>query len=887
MRWAGLWEPMSWRLLRCRPLCRRAEPAGVRCLSKIRVHELARELGITSKRVMEVLEVLGIPARSHSSTLSDQEAAGVREKLRTSRAGSGLITAPTGTGRAARRTPAAGRARLSDMAVRERPRAVEEAPHKAEPGRVTLRHVAEADMHVAEAAPLVAEPAEPPAPDAGPSEQVTTAPPHEEQLAEAPVVRTMPVTVTPVITIEQPPIETVVRPRARIEAPVVGAPADVAGPPPVDTTTRREAVRPREERREREEERRELRAARRDKGKPERGREVVTAGPARTRRGVEVGAVVKIPDPVSVRGLADALQLDTSDILRELLVRGAHSNINASISGEIARAIAADLGISVEIVAPDVPTVDTMVEAVEHRAKKRVKGAETDEVRERVPRPPVVTVLGHVDHGKTKLLDAIRKTNVVAGEAGGITQHIGASEVDHNGRTIVFLDTPGHEAFSAMRARGAHVTDIAILVVAADDGVMPQTIEAINHVKDAGVPIVVAVNKVDLPDANPDRVGQQLTELGLMPEDWGGSTVFVRVSALEGTGIEELLEMTLLVADVAELQADVGGPAKATVIEAKRDSSRGPVATVLVTEGILKTGDACVCGQHSGKVRALLSPAQKKLRKVEPGHACEVWGLEDVPDAGDNLQVVESSKLARQIAKEMRDTTRARMAASSSVSSLAGLMEQIQAGEVTDVNIVVKTDVHGSLEAITQALEALDHREVKVKVAHSGVGSVNESDINLAAAANAMIIAFHVGCEPGVESLAREERIELRPYSVIYQIIDDMKDLMTGKLRPVFEEVILGHAEVRALFKISHTGVVAGCAVMDGQMRRGEQIRVRRGHEVIYEGVLDSLRHVKDNVPVVEGGRECGISLSAWNSFQEGDVIECYMMKQLTRTLAD
>ena len=858
----------------------------MRCLSKIRVHELARELGITSKRVMEVLEVLGIPARSHSSTLSDQEAEGVREKLRTSRAGSGLITAPTGAGRSARRAPSGGGARLSDMVGRERPRPGEEA-HKPETGRVTLRHVAEAEVHAVETAVPVMEHPGAPEIEGEPLVAVVTSPIITEEIEEPPLVRTMPVTVTPVITIEQPPAETPPPPRPVIEVPVGPPAAGVPGAPPTETAARREGQRPREGRREREEERRELRAVRRDKARPDRGREVTTARPSRPRRGVEVGAVVKIPDPVSVRGLADALQLDTSDILRELLVRGAHSNINASISGEIAGAIAADLGISVEIAAPEVPAVEAVAEAVEHRGKKRLRGAAVDVTVESVPRPPVVTVLGHVDHGKTKLLDAIRKTNVVAGESGGITQHIGASEVEHNGRTIVFLDTPGHEAFSAMRARGAHVTDIAILVVAADDGVMPQTVEAINHAKDAGVPIVVAINKVDLADANPDRVAQQLTELGLMPEDWGGHTVFVRVSALERTGIEDLLEMTLLVADVAELRADVGGPAKATVIEAKRDSSRGPVATVLVTEGILKTGDACVCGQHSGKVRALLSPSQKKLKKVEPGHACEVWGLEDVPDAGDSLQVVESSKLARQIAREMRDATRARMVAFSSVSSLAGLMEQIQAGEVTDVNIVLKTDVHGSLEAIVQALEALDHREVKIKVAHSGVGSVNESDINLAAAANAMIIAFHVGCEPGVEALAREERIELRPYSVIYQIIDDMKDLMTGKLRPIFEEVILGHAEVRALFKISHTGVVAGCAVMDGQMRRGEQIRVKRGREVVYEGVLDSLRHVKDNVNVVEGGRECGVSLSAWNSFQEGDVIECYMMKQLTRSLAD
>ncbi len=395
-----------------------------------------------------------------------------------------------------------------------------------------------------------------------------------------------------------------------------------------------------------------------------------------------------------------------------------------------------------------------------------------------VPRPPVVTVRGHVDHGKTLLLDSIRRTHVADGESGGITQHIGASEVTHNDRTIVFLDTPGHEAFSAMRARGAQVTDIAVLVVAANDGIMPQTVEAINHAKAAQVPIIVAVNKIDLPEANPERVLQQLTEHELVPEAWGGDTVTTNVSAMTREGIDDLLEMILLVAEVQELTAEVGGDTKAVVIEAERDSSRGPVATVIVREGVLKTGDFVVCGQWAGKVRALVTPSGKRAKKIEPGHPCEVWGLEDVPEAGEEMRVVENQRVARQIAKELQDVARRRQTSMAAPTSVAGLMEQIQAGTVTEVNVVLKADVHGSLEAITQALDRLEHREVKIKVAHSGVGSVSESDVSLAAAGKAIIIAFQVGMEPGVDSLAREERVELREYSIIYEIIEDMQDLM-------------------------------------------------------------------------------------------------------------
>jgi translation initiation factor IF-2 len=798
--------------------------------------------------------------------------------------------------------------------VRKREQAKTEEPAPTppppEPGRATIRKASDAERarvrgarvvpgHAAETATEEAATTEVAAPEAADEvapqveEPVTEAP---EPEAETEPKETGPVHIAPVEVVathttdvpgevEEPPVEQA--PEPEIPEPAEEPEDEEPAPTPQEIEAEEKA---REKRREQERERREARAARKAKEREKREREREKDREKRRRqeqrkRNVAVGTVVKIPDPVSVRGLADALQLDTSDILRELLVRGAPSNINATIAGDTASAIAADLGIQVEIVHEEI-SFETAAQAVESR-KRKAKGGKKEAKLKTVSRPPVVTVLGHVDHGKTLLLDSIRETSVVEGESGGITQHIGASEITHNDRPIVFLDTPGHEAFSAMRARGAQVTDIAILVVAANDGIMPQTVEAINHAKAAKVPIIVAVNKIDLPDANPERVLQQLTEYDLLPEAWGGDTVAVNVSALKKEGLEDLLEMILLVADVQELTAEVGGDVKAVVIEAERDSSRGPVATVIVREGVLKTGDSVVCGQWSGKVRALISPAGKKVKKVEPGYACEIWGLDDVPEAGEELRVVENQKVAKQIAKELQEAARKRASASAAPSSVAALMEQIQAGAVTDVNVVLKADVHGSLEAITQAMEKLEHREVKIKVAHSGVGSVSESDVNLASAARALIIAFQVGSEPGVDPLAREEKVEIREYSVIYEIIEDMKDLMVGKLKPVFKEEILGHAEVRAVFKISRTGVVAGCAVTDGQMRRGEGIRVFREDELLYEGKLNSLRHVKDDVSQVEGGRECGISLDDWNGFAEGDIIECYTMRQLQRTLAD
>jgi translation initiation factor IF-2 len=874
-------------------------------LGKTRVHELARELGTTSKRVMEVLEVLGIVARSHSSTLSEEEADQVRRKLRETRAGSGLITAPRQEAGRARRVGGLG-GRLGEL-VRDRtaPPPAEEPAAPPASGRVMLRRPTEAEA-AADAESALADDeagAHEVVPPAETAAEPEVAPAAEHHAApriapvEAAVVQREPGVGPPIVEdgeaepVAQPEVDFVL-PRVEPEVEAEATPEEpttkpkqtqaVTRPPRGADGAGRRRDTPAKKGRDRKEDRdsRDARAARM------RGRTRDESGQRRSH--VELGATVKITDPISVRGLAEALALDTSDVLRELLTRGAPSNINASVSGATAQAIASDLGIEVEIdtSAPVIDTTRTDASAKRLGRPKR-KAGEAEVPVEIVSRPPIVTVMGHVDHGKTKLLDRIRNTNVVAGESGGITQHIGASEVEHNGRTIVFLDTPGHEAFSAMRARGAQVTDLAILVVAANDGVMPQTIEAMNHAKAAGVPIIVAMNKMDLEDANPDRVLQQLSGQGLLAEEWGGEIVCVRVSALQGTGVDDLLEMILLVADMQDLKAEIGGETKAAVIEAKRDSSRGPVATVVVTQGILTSGDAVVCGVHSGKIRALISPAGKKLKKVGPGHACEIWGLEDVPDAGDEMVVVESPKVARQLAKEMQTANRSRMQMSSNVSTLAGLMEQIQAGAVTNVNLVLKADVHGSLEAITQALEGISHAEVQVKIAHSGVGSVSESDVNLASASRAIIVGFHVGTEPGVEELARDQGIDIRTYEIIYEVIDDVKAIMEGNLRPVFEEVILGKAEVRAIFKISRTGVIAGCAVLEGSMKRRESLRIFRGGQLIHESKLDSLRHVKDDVNEVERGRECGISLNNWNGFQEGDILECYTMRQVIRRLAD
>ncbi len=543
------------------------------------------------------------------------------------------------------------------------------------------------------------------------------------------------------------------------------------------------------------------------------------------------------------------------------------ATINQAVEFDVAQMIVEDYGLQIE----------TKIDPMEADLAETVPDREEDlQIR-----PPVVTILGHVDHGKTSILDAIREANVTSQEAGGITQHIGAYQAEFAGKKVVFLDTPGHEAFTAMRARGAQVTDIAIIVVAADDGVMPQTVEAINHVKAAGVPIIVAVNKIDKENANPDRVKQQLTEYGLVPEDWGGDTIFVHVSALKREGLDTMLEMILLVAELAELKANPNKPATGTVVEAKLDKGRGPVATVLVQDGALHVGDPIICGTIYGKVRAMVDDKGKRINKAGPSTPVEVLGLTEVPEAGDVLQVASDERAARQLS-EKRTVKRREVELKKGVKvSLEDLFSQIQEGEIKDLNIIIKADVQGSVEALRESLNKLENNEVRVQVIHGGVGAVNESDVMLASASNAIIIGFNVRPEPNARKMAERENVEIRQYRVIYEAIEHVKAAMTGMLEPEFKEVILGQAEVRNLFKVSRLGTIAGCHVMEGKITRNADIRIIRDGIVIHEGKMETLKRFKDDVREVVTGYDCGILMEKFNDYKEGDIIEAYTMKQI------
>jgi translation initiation factor IF-2 len=571
-----------------------------------------------------------------------------------------------------------------------------------------------------------------------------------------------------------------------------------------------------------------------------------------------VAAEVRLEGSLTVGELAQRLGVPAAEVVKRLIEVGVLAGVNQQIPLETAKAVAEAMGARVITEAPK-PKV----------AVQRLRVAQEGEVR-----PPVVTVLGHVDHGKTTLLDTIRHTNVAAGEFGGITQHIGAYQVERDGRRITFIDTPGHEAFTALRARGAQVTDIAVLVVAADDGVMPQTVEAINHAKAAGVPIVVAINKVDLPQANPDRVKQQLAELGLVPEDWGGDTVMVPVSARTGQGIDDLLEMILLVAELHDLRADPAKPARGTVLEAKLDRGRGPVATVLVQEGTLRVGDAVVVGEVYGKVRAMTDDRGRRLQEAGPSTPVEVVGLSDVPTAGDLLEVVADERRAKAIAEERRERRRASELAQARKGSLEELVE------VRELRLIVKADVHGSLEAILGALQRLQTEDVKINVLHAAVGAVTESDVMLAAASRAVVLGFNVRPDPAARKLAEQEGVDVRLYRIIYEALDDVQALVKGLAAPKVMEVVLGRAEVRRIFHISRVGTVAGCYVVDGRIPRSAQVRLIRDGAVVYEGRLASLRRFKDDVREVAAGFECGMVLENFQDVKEGDVVEAYTLQE-------
>lgn len=574
-------------------------------------------------------------------------------------------------------------------------------------------------------------------------------------------------------------------------------------------------------------------------------------------------------ETISVRDFSEKIGKPAAEIIKKLFLMGIVANINQDIDFDTCELVAMDYNIELE---------HQVAKTLEETMQESADEADTEE--NLVDRPPVVTIMGHVDHGKTSLLDAIRNSAITAGEAGGITQHIGAYTVNCNGRTITFIDTPGHAAFTSMRARGAQVTDVVILVVAADDGIMPQTIEAINHAKAAEVPIVVAINKIDKPEANPERIKQQLTEYGLVCDDWGGDVFCVPISAKKHLNLDKLLETVLFQADVLELRANPNRNAKGTIIEAKLDKGRGPIATVLVQNGTLKVGDPIVAGVAYGKVRAMMDDKGKLVKTAGPSCPVEVLGFNEVPSAGDIMNVADVS---RKVAEERRDKLKAEQLKSMSKVSLEDLFNQIAEGEMKNLSIVVKADVHGSVEAVKQALEKLSNEEVRVKVIHGGVGAITESDVMFASASNAIVIGFNVRPDSGARALAAQEKVDVRNYRVIYQAIEDVEKAMKGMFKPVYQEVHLGTISVRNTFKVSGIGTIAGAYVQEGKVQRNALVRVVRDGIVIHEGQIASLRRFKDDVKEVASGYECGISIEDFNDIHESDVIEAYIMEQVQR----
>ncbi|AFA48724.1 translation initiation factor IF-2 [Acetobacterium woodii] len=588
------------------------------------------------------------------------------------------------------------------------------------------------------------------------------------------------------------------------------------------------------------------------------------------KKSVQLNQTFEIPEILTVGELADVLEISATEIIKTLMLAGTMVSINQEIDFETAAIVSSELGFEVEAI------------KIEDVVSKILEEYDDEESVNEIPRPPVVTVMGHVDHGKTSLLDRIRKANVIAGEAGGITQHIGAYTVNISNHAITVIDTPGHEAFTAMRSRGAQITDIAVLVVAADDGVMPQTVEAINHAKAAGVPILVAINKIDKPGADPERVKQELTKYNLVVEEWGGETIAVNVSAKTGEGIESLLEMIIMMSEMEELKADPSREARGSVIEAQVKRGKGPVATLLVQQGTLHIGDSIISGTTYGKIRTMIDDKGKRLKKAGPSTPVEISGLSDIPVAGDDFIVLENEKEARQLVDKRKEMQKGERQRRSNIS-LDDLFSQIQDGNIQDVNIIIKADVQGSIEAIKQSLEKLDNDSVRINIIHGAVGAINETDVMLAATSNAIVIGFNVRPDKNALKLAESEEVDIRLYRVIYDAVDDIKKAMEGMLAPEFREKIMGNAEIREVFKIPSIGTIAGCYITEGKINRNDDVRIIRDGIVILEGKIASLRRFKDDVKEVNTGYECGIGIEKYNDLKVGDNIEAFTMEKIER----
>lgn len=842
-------------------------------MGKTRVYELAKELHVSHKELMDTMASLGIYTRSHMSVLENGEVIKIRNHYRRMRRAAKA---------AAAQAPAPEAVQVEEKKVTEAPQTAEiqaetvqvETPapkpeEKIQEPRAPQEVQPKVEKAVEKAVQTPVAPKEEVKPPAQPKRAERTAAPQEHprerqrrdygrRRKDLPLEAGKPEAGKP---------ETGKPPRKRTDS----KPLRIPKPP-------EPAAKDQVEKRRERPSKTELKARERirDKFYEEREEERLVwrekARPKTKEQQAEIPRVVPhvvLNGPLTVQDLAKKLNKTAAEVIKKLISLGVMATINQELDVDTAAIVAQEMGAQVEVKIetpitelPDIP----------------------DDPANLKDRPPVVTVMGHVDHGKTTLLDAIRQTNVTATEAGGITQHIGAYQVTLKGRKITFIDTPGHEAFTAMRARGAQVTDIAILVVAADDGVMPQTVEAINHAKEANVPIIVAINKVDKPGANPERIKQQLTEYGLVPEEWGGETIMVPISALRKQGLDQLLEMVLLVADLAELKANPDRPARGVVIEAKLDRGRGPVATVLVQKGTLKVGDNIVAGSVYGRVRAMFDDRGNRVNEAPPSMPVEILGLDNVPEAGDIFQVVEDEKLARQIAEQRQIEKRQKELQVAGKTSLEEIFKQME-GQVKELKLILKGDVQGSVEALRNALERLSTDEVRVSLIHTGVGAITETDVMLAAASNALIIGFQVRPDANARKAAESTGVEIRLYRVIYEVLDDIKAAMAGLLEPERREVTLGHAEVRATFKVPKVGTVAGCYVTEGKIVNKSMVRLIRDGVVVYEGRIASLKRFKDDVREVAQGFECGIGLEKFNDIKEGDILEAYTIEEIKREL--
>ncbi|HEY8391891.1 MAG TPA: translation initiation factor IF-2 [Capillibacterium sp.] len=838
-------------------------------MAKMRVYELSKELGIQSKDLLIVLNEMGANAKNHMSTVEDEYVAKVRasfntsrladEQKKTSSSAGGAASAPKPTGALERKIPPAPADKTKP--VKKTPEITKTPektinqtrsalPQQSQPkaavpsGQLTgaLREKEQRTAGLGKVQPQAGKPA-----PKGGSRPL--------QSGEAQKRNHLPKEKSTPRPAGLPPAQAAGKgkPGKPVPAAAKGGPAPAGAKVGKKGQTKTEAG---------------SRKENFDRKAPHAGKKPAPKKPAPPRPVTNVKSV-QIPERITVKEFAQAIEVSAAEVIKKLIALGVMASINQEIDLDTATLVGAEFGVTVEAAPTEEETL--VIEEIEDRPESLK------------PRWPVVTIMGHVDHGKTSLLDAIRESNVIASEAGGITQHIGAYQVDVQGKKITFLDTPGHEAFTAMRARGAQVTDIAVLVVAADDGVMPQTVEAINHAKAANVPIIVAINKIDKPVANPDRVKQELTQYGLIPEDWGGDTICVEVSALKKIGLDELLEMILLVAELRELKANPDRPAKGTVIEAKLDKGRGPVATVLVQNGTLHQGDTIIAGDVSGKVRLLVNDKGKNVAKAGPSEPVEVVGFDDLPEAGDIFYVTDE-KTARQLAEKRQQFRREKELKKDQRFKLEDLFNRIKEGEVKELNIVLKADVQGSVEAIQSSLERLSNDEVRVRVIHSGVGAISESDVMLASASGAVIVGFNVRPDPIAKRTAEREDVDLRLYRIIYNIIDDVKKAMEGMLEPEYKEVVLGRAEVRATFKIPKVGTVAGSYVTEGKIVRNGEARIIRDNVVVFEGKIESLKRFKDDVREVVSGFECGIGLERFNDIKEGDIIECFTNEVIKKT---